>query len=93
MDSTVRATTTTTSNFANCPAPTGLPAPPAPAPSPALHIAAAYLCRVIKWLKAFAAERGLAWVEDKAGNLVIKRPGSGGGEAAPPVVIQGGCRG
>jgi len=28
-------------------------------------------------------------VQDKVGNLVIKRPGSGGGELAPIVVIQG----
>ena len=45
-------------------------------------------CRVLKWLKAFADERGLAWQQDAVGNLVIKRTGSGGGENAPAVVIQ-----
>ena len=45
-------------------------------------------CRVLKWLKAFADERGLAWQQDTVGNLVIKRTGSGGGESAPAVVIQ-----
>ena len=47
--------------------------------------------RVLKWLKAFADERGLAWQQDAVGNLVIKRTGSGGGESAPAVVIQA-CR-
>ncbi|GAB4815754.1 hypothetical protein N2152v2_002800 [Parachlorella kessleri] len=45
--------------------------------------------RVLEWLKAFASERGLQYRQDKVGNIVIKRPGSGGGEQAPPVVIQG----
>lgn len=47
-------------------------------------------CRVLDWLKAFAAERKLEWQQDSVGNIVIRRPGSGGGEEAPPVVIQGG---
>ncbi|KAK9830529.1 hypothetical protein WJX72_012284 [[Myrmecia] bisecta] len=45
--------------------------------------------RVLQWLKDFAQARGLKWQQDAVGNLVIKRPGSGGGEAAPVVVIQG----
>jgi dipeptidase D len=45
--------------------------------------------RVIEWLKAFAAERELECVQDGVGNLVIRRPGTGGGESAPPVIIQG----
>ena len=45
-------------------------------------------CRVLRWLKAFADERSLAWQQDAVGNLVIKRTGSGGGETAPAVVIQ-----
>ena len=44
--------------------------------------------RVLKWLKAFADERSLAWQQDAVGNLVIKRTGCGGGESAPAVVIQ-----
>lgn len=47
--------------------------------------------RVLKWLKGFAEERGLAWQQDAIGNLVIKRTGSGGGESAPPVIIQARC--
>lgn len=45
--------------------------------------------RVIEWLKAFAKDRTLDCVQDAVGNLVIRRPGSGGGENAPPVIIQG----
>ena len=43
---------------------------------------------VVRWLKAFAEERkgkargGLELREDKAGNVLIFRPGSGGGEDA-----------
>ena len=44
---------------------------------------------VIEWLKSFAAERKLECVQDAVGNLVIRRPGTGGGENAPPVIIQG----
>jgi dipeptidase D len=44
---------------------------------------------VLAWLKAFADDRGLAWTQDTVGNIVIRRPGSGGGQDAPPVVIQG----
>ncbi len=43
---------------------------------------------MLKWLKSFAEERGLAWQQDTVGNLVIKRTGTGGGEEAPAVVIQ-----
>ena len=44
--------------------------------------------RVLQWLKDFAKERKLAWQQDSVGNIVIKRPGSAGGEHAPTVVIQ-----
>ena len=40
-------------------------------------------------LKKFAEDRGLEWRQDTVGNLVIYRKGSGGGESAPPVLIQG----
>ena len=43
---------------------------------------------VLQWLKDFADQRQLAWQQDSVGNIVIKRPGSGGGEHAPAVVIQ-----
>jgi dipeptidase D len=39
-------------------------------------------------LKAFAEERGLKWKQDAVGNLAVYRPGSGGGEDAPTVVLQ-----
>ncbi|GIL58597.1 hypothetical protein Vafri_13481 [Volvox africanus] len=45
--------------------------------------------RVLQYLKDFAAERQLSWQQDAVGNLVIRRPGSGGGEGAPCVVVQG----
>jgi len=45
--------------------------------------------RVLSWLKEFAKARNLETKQDKVGNLVIRRPGSGGGEQAPTVVIQG----
>lgn len=48
---------------------------------------------VVRWLKAFAEERrerlGLELREDKAGNVLIFRPGSGGGEDAEIVCVQG----
>ena len=44
---------------------------------------------VIAWLKEFAKERGLELREDAVGNVVIFRPGSGGGEDAETVCVQG----
>ena len=44
--------------------------------------------RVLQWVTSFADERGLKYRQDSVGNLVVYRPGSGGGEGAPPVVIQ-----
>lgn len=48
-----------------------------------------YHCRVLEWLKTFAEQRGLHYDQDKAGNLIIRRPGQAGGERAPPVIVQG----
>lgn len=45
--------------------------------------------RVLVWLKNFAESLDLEWVQDGVGNLIIRRPGSGGGEDALPVIIQG----
>ena len=45
-------------------------------------------CRVIAYLQDFATNRHLQYKQDATGNMVIKRPGSGGGESAPTVVIQ-----
>lgn len=45
-------------------------------------------CRVLEWLRSFAAERSLKWKQDKEGNMVILRPGSNGGEDAKPVIVQ-----
>lgn len=47
------------------------------------------MCRVQGYLRHFAASRNLRHQEDAAGNIVIVRPGSGGGEGAHPVIIQG----
>lgn len=44
---------------------------------------------VLEWIKGLAEERSLAWRQDVAGNLMVYRPGSGGGEDAPPVCLQG----
>lgn len=44
--------------------------------------------KILSYLKSFAESRKLEWQQDEVGNLVIRRPGSGGGENAPPVVIQ-----
>lgn len=52
---------------------------------------AAYTCRVLQHLKGFAEARQLKWRQDAVGNLVICRPGSGGGEGAPTVVVQVTC--
>jgi dipeptidase D len=40
-------------------------------------------------LKSFAKDRGLDYKQDSVGNVVVYRKGSGGGEFAPPVLIQG----
>lgn len=45
--------------------------------------------KVLDWLRRVAEERGLEWQQDAVGNMVIRRPGSGGGEHAPTVVLQG----
>jgi dipeptidase D len=45
--------------------------------------------QVMDWIKQFAASRGLDWTQDAVGNLVVRRPGTGGGEGAPPVIVQG----
>lgn len=44
--------------------------------------------RVLEYLRAFAKQRNLEYDEDTVGNIVIKRPGTAGGEAEPVVVIQ-----
>ena len=46
-------------------------------------------CSVLAWIKALAEARGLPWAQDATGNLVVRRPGSGGGEKAAPVCVQG----
>jgi len=45
--------------------------------------------KVLAWLKTIAEENKLQWEQDSVGNMVIRRPGSAGGENAAPVVIQG----
>mgnify|MGYP001968143805 FL=1 len=53
-------------------------------PRPSKHEGA-----VTAFLEGFAEARGLTHAKDAVGNLVVRRPGSGGGEGAPAVVIQG----
>lgn len=43
---------------------------------------------MIAYLQDFATKRKLEYKQDSVGNMVIRRPGSGGGESAPTVVIQ-----
>lgn len=44
---------------------------------------------VIEWLRSFAAARQLKVAQDTKGNLVVYKKGQAGGEAAPPVILQG----
>lgn len=44
---------------------------------------------VLAYVKGFAESKGLRWTQDARGNLCVFRPGSGGGEEAKPVIIQG----
>ena len=44
--------------------------------------------RILEYLKNFANERSFEMREDSTGNIVVLRPGSGGGENAPIVIIQ-----
>ena len=44
--------------------------------------------KILHYLRTFADERNLEIREDSTGNIVILRPGSGGGENAPTVIIQ-----
>jgi len=44
--------------------------------------------KILQYLRNFAEERNLEMREDSTGNIVILRPGSGGGENAPTVIIQ-----
>ena len=55
------------------------PHPPPPPPA---------ACSVLDWIKALADDRGLSYQQDKYGNLVVRKPGCGGGEQAPAVIVQ-----
>lgn len=44
---------------------------------------------VLSYIKHFANAHNLEWREDAAHNLCVFRPGSGGGENAAPVILQG----
>ena len=45
--------------------------------------------QILDMLKSFAKDRSLDYKQDSIGNVVIYRKGSGGGESAPPILIQG----
>ena len=44
--------------------------------------------KILAYLRKFANERNLEIREDDTGNIVVLRPGSGGGENAPTIIIQ-----
>ena len=44
--------------------------------------------RILNFLKKFAAKRDLEIREDETGNIVVLRPGTGGGEKSPTIIIQ-----
>lgn len=44
---------------------------------------------VSDWLVAFAKDHSLEVIQDKAMNIIIRKPGSAGYENAPPVILQG----
>ncbi|HSO20817.1 MAG TPA: hypothetical protein VLT88_15240, partial [Desulfosarcina sp.] len=44
---------------------------------------------ISRWLRHWAAKRGLPAVSDAAGNLVIRVPATRGQEGAPVVILQG----
>lgn len=50
---------------------------------------AASQAAVLRYVREVADGRGLPIVEDAIGNLIIKRPGSGNGVTAEPVILQG----
>ena len=43
---------------------------------------------MLDWIKGLAAAWGLRWAQDARGNLVVYKGGQGGGEGAPPVILQ-----
>jgi len=44
--------------------------------------------KILSYIKDFASSKGLAWKQDATGNLLVHRPGCGGGEAAEAVMLQ-----
>ena len=44
--------------------------------------------KILEYLRNFATERNLEMREDSTGNIVILRPGTGGGERSPTIVVQ-----
>ena len=44
--------------------------------------------QVMQYLRDFAKKRNLKTREDETGNIVIVRPGTGGGEKSPTVIVQ-----
>ena len=47
-----------------------------------------YEAKILAYIKKFANERHFEIREDDTGNIVVVRPGSGGGEKAPTIIIQ-----
>lgn len=45
--------------------------------------------RISDYCVAFAKERGLEVIQDKVGNVIIKKPGTPGYEDSKPIILQG----
>ena len=45
--------------------------------------------KVSNWCVEFAKNRNLEYIQDEAGNVIIKKPGTPGYEHSEPVIIQG----
>lgn len=45
--------------------------------------------KISNWCVNFAKERNMEYIQDEAGNVIIKKPGTAGYEHADPVILQG----
>lgn len=45
--------------------------------------------KISDYCVAFAKERGLEYIQDEVGNVIIKKPGTEGYEASEPIILQG----
>ena len=45
--------------------------------------------KISNWCVDFAKKRNLEYIQDDAGNVIIKKPGTSGYENSEPVILQG----